>query len=321
MSSNTHRDRADQTNLSPSRASDGISADGTTIPAVDLHTNPCSDSADNTANHLVIVPPAQTSRRGFIMNSIVSAAAVASATAIPKIDHIPIANAASPAGVVARAEEVVDVLRTRYICQGWKIDEAAAERALAYCRGYAVDGSNPDDECEAAFDFFHTHGQPLDWIFRGNQGALISDLATHSPRERSLADAELLKLANEYVAAEQKYCDLNRRVDQWGYKPTPEVLKFNECDAELGLPSFKGNYQPAWDRPMDVNRLRAAEWLIYSTTPTEDEVTIQKMTPSIAARTRADEIVAAFDAWYKNRHQRGYKKAVREMIRQSGITD
>jgi hypothetical protein len=78
-------ERANQTILSGSRTLDGISADLTTIPAVDPHTNRCSDSADESENHPRIAPSARTSRRGFIMNSFVSAAAIASATAIPNI--------------------------------------------------------------------------------------------------------------------------------------------------------------------------------------------------------------------------------------------
>jgi hypothetical protein len=78
-------DGAKQTILSGSRTLDGVSENATTIPAVAPHTKPCSDNADESANHPSTAPPAQTSRRGFIMNSIVSAAAVASATAIPSI--------------------------------------------------------------------------------------------------------------------------------------------------------------------------------------------------------------------------------------------
>jgi hypothetical protein len=55
-----------------------------------------------------------------------------------------------------------------YVRKGSKIDEAAAERALAYCRAYAKDGSDPDDERVAAMDFFHSHGQSLDWVFAGD---------------------------------------------------------------------------------------------------------------------------------------------------------
>lgn len=86
----------------------------------------------------------------------------------------------NPAAALARAVEVVDLLRARYICDGWGVDEPAAVRALAFCQKYAQDGTDPDDEREAAFDFFSSHGISLDWIFRGDVSSLICGLASHS---------------------------------------------------------------------------------------------------------------------------------------------
>ncbi|MBU6463224.1 MAG: hypothetical protein KGL35_21865 [Bradyrhizobium sp.] len=83
MTSATHRDQPAQTNLSPSGAFNGTSTITNTTPVVDSPHNGRSDSVDGRANHSPIAPPAHVSRRNLIMNSIVSAAAVASATAIP----------------------------------------------------------------------------------------------------------------------------------------------------------------------------------------------------------------------------------------------
>ena len=58
-----------------------------------------------------------------------------------------------PAASLPRAEQIVELLTTCYVREGWKIDKAAAKRALAYCRAYAKDGSDPDDERRAAMDF------------------------------------------------------------------------------------------------------------------------------------------------------------------------
>jgi hypothetical protein len=41
---------------------------------------------------------------------------------------------------LARAKQIVELLSTCYVRKGWKIDEAAAKQALAYCRAYAKDG-------------------------------------------------------------------------------------------------------------------------------------------------------------------------------------
>jgi hypothetical protein len=134
------------------------------------------------ADRVLSTPPTKTpidrNRRRFL--TVAAGASVASIGTLA-VAAMPAAAAApampirdsSPAASVVRAEEIVNLLRTCYVREGWKIDEAAAERALAYCRKCAEDGSDPDDEREAAFDFFRTHGQSLDWIFDGNVGALI----------------------------------------------------------------------------------------------------------------------------------------------------
>jgi hypothetical protein len=99
MSSTTSRNRADQTNLSPSRIIDGASADAAAIPAVDPHTDPCSDSVDDVANHSSIAPRAHAPLKGLsIMNHIVSTAAIATATAVP--NHVA---AKAPASIEARS--------------------------------------------------------------------------------------------------------------------------------------------------------------------------------------------------------------------------
>ena len=107
MSSKTDDVRAAQTNLSTSGTTGGASAEATTIPAVDPLNNHCDDGSERGTNHLPVAPPAHVSRRGFIMNSIVSAAAVASATAIPSqsIEKDPLGEVSFP-GLVARFVKV-----------------------------------------------------------------------------------------------------------------------------------------------------------------------------------------------------------------------
>jgi hypothetical protein len=89
--------------------------------------------------------------------------------------------------VLARAEQIVELLSTCYVRDGWKIHKAAAKRALAYCRAYAKDGSDPDEARRAALDFFHSHGQSLDWVFCGDVGGMICGLAKHSQRAIDIA--------------------------------------------------------------------------------------------------------------------------------------
>jgi hypothetical protein len=81
-----------------------------------------------------------------------------------------------PAASVARAEQIVELLTVCYVREGWKIDKSAAK-----------DGSDPDDEREAAFDFFHSHGQSLDWVLAGDIRGMICGLAKHSERAADVA--------------------------------------------------------------------------------------------------------------------------------------
>jgi hypothetical protein len=92
-----------------------------------------------------------------------------------------------PEASLPRAEQIVELLSTCYVREGWKINKAAAKRALAFVRGYANDGSDPDDGRKAALDFFHSHGQSLDWVFCGDIGGMICGLAKHSERAAAVA--------------------------------------------------------------------------------------------------------------------------------------
>ena len=93
----------------------------------------------------------------------VPAAAVAIAAAVPP--SLTDAHAA-----LARAEQVIDALRTRVVDKGWKLDEDAASRALE-CYRRIANGSQDDDQEQGALAFFYDHGQSMDWIERGRSMA------------------------------------------------------------------------------------------------------------------------------------------------------
>ena len=95
------------------------------------------------------------------------------------------------AASLQRAEQIVELLTTCYVREGWKIDKAAAKRALAYVRKYAKDASDPDEGRKAALDFFHSHGQSLDWVFCGDIGGMICGLAKHLQRAADVTVAAL----------------------------------------------------------------------------------------------------------------------------------
>jgi hypothetical protein len=102
------------------------------------------------------------------------------AAAAPMIAAAPTGDALSVSerrAARARAEEIVSLLRTSYVREGWQMDEAFAERMLTFFRKHAGDGSAPpDDEWEVALDFLYSHGQSLDWVLWGDPRVMICKL-------------------------------------------------------------------------------------------------------------------------------------------------
>jgi hypothetical protein len=68
----------------------------------------------------------------------------------------------------------VHVLRTRHVCDGFRLDEAEAERALRYFRRVADGGREGGKEWRAAIGFLYGHGQSLDWVCFGDPGGMIA---------------------------------------------------------------------------------------------------------------------------------------------------
>jgi hypothetical protein len=163
-------------------------------------------------------------------------------------------------------------------------------------------------------------------IATGTVAALASTIAQPATAAAATIgphpDTELLAMADQYAVAYKKWSDLSLVVDRMDGSrfaargDRPEIINWQEADAELGLPSpwpYPNDHKAIWDRPIDVEPLREAKWQISSKSETDDEVTIslRKVTPSLAARVRADEIIAAYDDWHSRgeRLPRGYRKA------------
>jgi hypothetical protein len=141
------------------------------------HTPPCSAMAACAPVALAGVPErSPTYSRRLIMNMLVGASSVAVATPVAADSGLSAQRAA-----LARMEEIVKVLRESHVCEDWQIDEAAAERALAYCRAGAGRGEDETGE-EVALNFLIDRGQSLDWVFRGNASGMICHVAASSPR-------------------------------------------------------------------------------------------------------------------------------------------
>jgi hypothetical protein len=163
---------------------------------------------------------AAVSRR-FFVNSIVSlpiAAVVPVAT--PSIAAPPMSDKPSrPEAELARFEQAVNVLRTRHVCEGWTMDEAAAERALSYFRK----GCPDDEEWGATLYFIASHGLSFEWIHFGDpsvmiaQGASLSRQAAARGTDPIYAAIEAHKAARETTLAEvARYAELERQLQACG---------------------------------------------------------------------------------------------------------
>jgi hypothetical protein len=156
--------------------------------------------AQADSNNSIPVPAVSTRRRfisqaagvaagGTVLALATIPPALAAAAPVVATLDAAMASPALRAADLARVEQIVDLLRTCYVREGWKIDDAAAEHALEYSRQYAKDGSDPDEGREATIDFLCSHGQSLDWAFGGDVGGMICRGAKHSERANSIIAA------------------------------------------------------------------------------------------------------------------------------------
>jgi hypothetical protein len=135
-------------------------------------------------------------------------------------------------------------------------------------------------------------------------------------------DEKLLNLAEQYLAAWaelDRRCSIKSRMEEKQFAiKKPEKMKVRAEDSELGIPIFFGKPVSDGDfyTPLDIDRMRKPKWSVGERRDEKDDgftVTILYVEPAAQARERADEIVAAYDAW-KNacKRPRGMLTAERE---------
>jgi hypothetical protein len=154
-----------------------------------------------------VVVPAHSvsgvSRRSAIMNTVVSIASLATSTAIASPS---IAADGSTAGTpLSRARQMIGLLRTCYVREGFTLDETGAARALRY-----FENSGPEDEEAAVLSFAKQYGQSLDWILLGDPGGMICRLAGAA---NSGGDAELIALCDKALEADREASAAATRAD------------------------------------------------------------------------------------------------------------
>jgi hypothetical protein len=119
-------------------------------------------------------------------------------------------------------------------------------------------------------------------------------------------DEKLLNLAEQYLAAWaelDRRCSIKSRMEEKQFAiKKPEKMKVRAEDSELGIPIFFGKPVSDGDfyTPLDIDRMRKPKWSVGERRDEKDDgftVTILYVEPAAQARERADEIVAAYDAW------------------------
>jgi hypothetical protein len=140
-------------------------------------------------------PVSGVNRRSVIMNTAVTVASLASAAAVAAptiaLDH----PEREIVAILARLEHVLDLLRTRHICDGWKLDETDAERVLQFFRaslryGQAhEDQPGHDDEWMFVISWARDHGISFDWLLCGDPDSMICRRVAQSRRGQAAAGA------------------------------------------------------------------------------------------------------------------------------------
>jgi hypothetical protein len=177
------------------------------------HTYRRSEMSRSTQN------PTATTRRAFVASLPLAAATMAPAAATALTGLAPQAADLDYSAALARAEQMIETLRSSVVCDGWHghgLDEELAARMLAYFRQLAAGGPEDDDEFDAVLDFVDGHGQSLDWIFRGDAGGMICGSAARSPRAAMTETAEpdpIYAAIERHRAAEQEFSDRCLEVD------------------------------------------------------------------------------------------------------------
>jgi hypothetical protein len=115
------------------------------------------------------------------------------------------------AGELRRLEYAIHMLRGRYICEGWAMDEDQAQAALDYYRGGCQEKNEP-----LLVNFCRKHGVSLDWILEADPVTMICASAARSPaataRTAGDGDRELHELVDQFWAADARATEYDERI-------------------------------------------------------------------------------------------------------------
>jgi hypothetical protein len=158
-------------------------------------------------------------------------AAVLPAAALPTVAAVPAID--SREAMVIRAQQMVDLLGTCYVREGWKLD---VERAAQFVESVRTFDENRG-ECpkfSVVLDWMHDHGQSFDWLVDGDPTGLITARAA---QRATVGDAELLRLGVELEAL----------IVDWQAQQAIDRKEWADVDAALeaaGLPDIERGSLP-----------------------------------------------------------------------------
>lgn len=133
----------------------------------------------------------------------------------------------------------------------------------------------------------------------------------------SEAETLLADLTNQLIVAVAESRRLWGIVDDWDgerlYGKMPSVLRIQPNDVHFGHTPWEATDE-FWHRPCDIVKWRCTEEWTTERIETDDgfEVKMRRILPSEELRTRAEEIVAAWEKWRRTKKEpRAYKAARR----------
>ena len=181
------------------------------------------------------------------MNSVVSIASLASASAL----SLATPASATPGGQaeLARVLQIIELLRERYVCAGWSMNEQSAALAVGYFERRA-DGMRIDADEEGwqhAKEFISDHGQSFDWVLDGDPSSMICQLAGHSRRAAAVAtavqDDPIFALIEAHKAANARFLEAARD-DEQQKRAEPSDEYFDASDALFDAADDLAGCQP-----------------------------------------------------------------------------
>jgi hypothetical protein len=127
-------------------------------------------------------------------------------------------SADDKAATVRRAEEVVDLLSTCYIREGWhdSFDKDRAAKFLQDVRLFDISAEDVDHE-EKIIVWVRDHGVSLDWLFEGDQRGMICGLAGYKAPRSTEPDPIFAAISafKPFEVAYQNACHAYQEVENW----------------------------------------------------------------------------------------------------------